>query len=331
MEHYDSIIKAREIIKRKFNELRRGRTETATNLEKHFKPIVNPIKELMQLHKDNFKTTLRHEAVDDLKKKYKKDSNRMDDNLRGEMYIPKVEKFDDSSGNIHLKDNVFQEVINNVGVDDDNVDNDDDDDGIDGSDDRERVTEETDERGSLIDSYILGIMKKKKDFDLRYGIRQVVSGGLMVGNQTVIIDKPNQLIVNNETFYLTPGLLELLCKKIPLDYTASDIENYKRILELTSAHKTHYEPSKKVYRVKSQKYQSVISRLFPPTEEKKNPKSGSGVFIPQKEKTYLYWDNPNELVERLSLLLASKEAGHTAHDREILSIEEELREAGYIK
>ncbi|CAG9137606.1 unnamed protein product, partial [Plutella xylostella] len=45
----------------------------------------------------------------------------------------------------------------------------------------------------------------------------------------------------------------------------------------------------------------------------------------------VYWDDPNELIERLQLLIASKDAGNTNHDNEILSIIEELKEAGIIK
>lgn len=46
---------------------------------------------------------------------------------------------------------------------------------------------------------------------------------------------------------------------------------------------------------------------------------------------YVYWDDPNELIERLKLLIASKSAGNSNHDNEIVSIIEELREAGIIK
>ena len=50
-----------------------------------------------------------------------------------------------------------------------------------------------------------------------------------------------------------------------------------------------------------------------------------------KPVEYAYWDDANELVDRLRLLVASKQAGNTtSHDNEILSIIEELREAGVI-
>jgi hypothetical protein len=46
---------------------------------------------------------------------------------------------------------------------------------------------------------------------------------------------------------------------------------------------------------------------------------------------YVYWDDPNELVERLWLLVASQTAGHWGHNNEIVSIiVEELRESGII-
>lgn len=50
-------------------------------------------------------------------------------------------------------------------------------------------------------------------------------------------------------------------------------------------------------------------------------------FIPYAENiVYEYYDNPNELCERLRLLISSKSAGNTNHDQEINSIIEELRE-----
>ncbi len=42
---------------------------------------------------------------------------------------------------------------------------------------------------------------------------------------------------------------------------------------------------------------------------------------------YVYWDDPNELVERLQLLIAEQTAGNPSHTNEIHSIIEELRES----
>lgn len=45
---------------------------------------------------------------------------------------------------------------------------------------------------------------------------------------------------------------------------------------------------------------------------------------------YVYWDDPNELVDRLRLLIAETSAGNNSHTNEIHSIIEELREANII-
>jgi len=42
---------------------------------------------------------------------------------------------------------------------------------------------------------------------------------------------------------------------------------------------------------------------------------------------YVHWDDPNELMDRFQLPEGSWQAGHNAHDNEILSIIEELCKA----
>ena len=49
-----------------------------------------------------------------------------------------------------------------------------------------------------------------------------------------------------------------------------------------------------------------------------------------RHSEYTYWDDPNELVDRLRLLIAERRAGNNNHDNEIQSILEELREAEII-
>ncbi|KAK9754618.1 hypothetical protein QE152_g1137 [Popillia japonica] len=60
--------------------------------------------------------------------------------------------------------------------------------------------------------------------------------------------------------------------------------------------------------------------------------SGKGhMIVSDKPFQYVYWDNINELVHRLRLLIASQNAGNTSHNNEIMSIIEELREAGVVE
>ena len=50
-----------------------------------------------------------------------------------------------------------------------------------------------------------------------------------------------------------------------------------------------------------------------------------------KRIEYVFFNSINELVQRLVLLIWEKQAGHTGHDNEILSILEELQELKVIK
>ncbi|KAF0692599.1 Uncharacterized protein FWK35_00031582, partial [Aphis craccivora] len=59
--------------------------------------------------------------------------------------------------------------------------------------------------------------------------------------------------------------------------------------------------------------------------------SGSGLFVQLQKHNLVYWNDPNELVCRLRLLIASKAAGNKGVSNEILSIFEELQEAGLMK
>ena len=67
---------------------------------------------------------------------------------------------------------------------------------------------------------------------------------------------------------------------------------------------------------------------------KKQKKSGKGLphamTLKDNAIDYVQWDDSNELVDRLRLLDASHRAGNNVHDNEMLSIIDELCEAGLI-
>lgn len=66
---------------------------------------------------------------------------------------------------------------------------------------------------------------------------------------------------------------------------------------------------------------------------KNKRKSGAGITLmnlPKDNIEYVYWNDPNEIVERLKLLISSQSAGHNDHTNEILSIIEEMREENII-
>lgn len=184
------------------------------------------------------------------------------------------------------------------------------------------------------------------NLNIPFGIRKQ-NKTYMMGNSEVIFSKIDSL--DNETVFfvkigdksynLTSGLKELLLRKKPdLNLVSSaDKLVYKDILHHTNAHKRDFNPRGQIRGDKGIKYRKIIKPLFSETLIKyKKIKEKLGGNLPKLKKykintDIVYWDDPNELVERLKLLIASRDAGNTNHDNEILSIIEELKEANIIK
>lgn len=76
------------------------------------------------------------------------------------------------------------------------------------------------------------------------------------------------------------------------------------------------------------KYHNVIRLQF---INKKKSESWLNHVYNTKTIEYMYWDDPNELVRRLKLLIASYEAGKNSHQNEIVSVINELKEARIIR
>lgn len=174
--------------------------------------------------------------------------------------------------------------------------------------------------------------------NIPFGLR-FERGKLFIGNARVT-NKEHTIIIGRKTYTKTKGLMELLQKKMPdlSVITEDDKRMYKDILLDTNAHRRDYDPSKPVKSNKGMKYTAIIKPLF--IKLNKNYSSvesivqGSGMPIMKKLKPdvdFVYWDDPNELVDRLKLLWASRNAGNTGVENEIISIVEELQEYGVIK
>ncbi|KYN30733.1 hypothetical protein ALC56_14977, partial [Trachymyrmex septentrionalis] len=134
------------------------------------------------------------------------------------------------------------------------------------------------------------------------------------------------VIIDGVKYKGTPGLYELIFKRIPNTiYTDNDEVAYKSILLATKCSQSGSSNNK------------IQVGTGIPHARKLNKKLGKKVgkgIIPhamtlnENKMDYVHWDDPNELVD-LRLLEASRQAGYNAHDNKILSIVEELREAGY--
>lgn len=161
----------------------------------------------------------------------------------------------------------------------------------------------------------------KDKLDHVYGVRPDGSGGLMIGNSKLSLTSAN-VYVQGKVFRVTPGLMELLFMQVPKSnlIDSEDIKAYKEILQLTNAHRQFYSGEKPINSNRGKKYTNVIAVIF--KDDKQT--TGSGLINNQT------FDDVNELVSRLRILILSKNAGHSAHDEEIEYLIDVLRQNGVI-
>ena len=155
------------------------------------------------------------------------------------------------------------------------------------------------------------------------------------------------VIVNNNDIYLkkigqkftgTEGLWELLTSKYPQSFSDKDYDDYEDLMVITDAlHRNNDEdnPHPKGNH-KSFKWEKVVRPIW---YRKKggvfrNPKKGfeyrGEIKYPTGSGVVVIPSDPNALLERLDLLLASQEAGHTGVRNELVSICDELKRQGVL-
>lgn len=305
------LAKASESIRQKHKLIKLGKESLEQALGDTFKPIVNPLEKLV----GDIETLKKVENV----KAEKNENNGKND-------LDKYDNDDDAGG----ADESFQSAIFDEG-----------------EQSRPFEGDEQSPSGSPLESlsretekYLTQLNKRSKDFDTVYGVRKLTKDRLMMGNSPISFSE-KFIHIADLTFPSSKGLLELIFLKNPDEsfLNANDLENYKKILLTTNAHKKHYLADGDVRDSKSHKFKYFIEKLLPKSRKsgvKSRSSSGSGVipkYMIAKESNqlyYIYWDDPNELVDRLRLLLASQAAGNPSHINEIFSIIEELREAKII-
>lgn len=182
-----------------------------------------------------------------------------------------------------------------------------------------------DQFGELVEPYLKRLFTSKQYTDTTYGVRYE-NQKFYIGDAPIDITKTH-IVVKGVNYKTTSGLLELLFSRTPYsdEYTDADFQKYKSIVLATNAHRRGYNAKSVVNATKSYKYNKIIAKML-------LSRSARGLeFQPLLPSIDVkYWNNPNMLVERLQLLKASEQAGHTGHAAEILEIEEELRNAGII-
>ena len=159
---------------------------------------------------------------------------------------------------------------------------------------------------------------KDPDRDTTFGIRNE-EGLYHIGNKQATIVN-NNIIVDVEKFRGTPGLWELIMSKNPDPeyFTKEDYENYAKLMVKTNAlYRDNNPKSSRTKNSRSDKWNLI--RLI---RAKRGEYEGEGVVVIPGD--------PNALLERLDLLLASQEAGHTGVGNELVSICDELKRQGVL-
>ncbi|XP_036144224.1 uncharacterized protein LOC118646060 [Monomorium pharaonis] len=162
--------------------------------------------------------------------------------------------------------------------------------------------------GPLSQKYVVTVLSGNResdvDIDNIYGVR-LENNGMMLGNKHFDVDNEDNIIIDNVRYAGTPGLYELIFKKIPADdiYTDDDLQKYKSILFATNVHRRNYTKDSQLRSNRGYKYKHLIAPLMSIEPTPKTKKSGKGLphamTLNDNAIDYVHWDNPNELVDRL--------------------------------
>lgn len=310
------VVQAAEAVKKKVKELRTMESYNEKMLDTVFQPITKPLHQMIHDTK-NSKTS--NEFTDS--------SFTAKDNYGFNESVGK--NFKDIKSSFDPQDEISDEDINENSFEDSNKSN--------TSNSSFRTIESMQSPSQDTSSWSLS---SEMFEDVPFGVRKE-RGKLFMGSSRVTVQN-EKISIAGHVYKKTPGLCELLFKKVPdLDLvTGEDGQIYKEMLIETNAHRRDYDPNKPIKTNRGRKYLHIIKPLFklrkPSTSSVSSAISnvdhvseGEGLMLNKKLKKYtdfIYWDDPNELVERLKLLIASKNAGNTGVDNEIISIIEELRE-----
>ena len=179
-----------------------------------------------------------------------------------------------------------------------------------------KATEEKEEEKPLDLGEIAKEYLKDPNRDVTFGIRNE-EGLLYIGSKQATIVN-NNIIVEGEKFRGTPGLWELIMSKNPEDFTKEDYDNYAKLMVKTNALYRYNDPKNPNPKSSRGDKWNLIRLIW----AKRKEYEGEGVVVIPID--------PNALLERLELLLASQEAGHTGVRNELVSICDELKRQGVL-
>jgi len=123
--------------------------------------------------------------------------------------------------------------------------------------------------GPIASPYIVPYLYNRRYLDTQYDLRKD-GDSFKIGDTTVLVDPDSDITIKGREFKATTGLWELLTRK-NVDrktITTDDLRKYKKILELTNAHLTSYQPGGEIQITRGAKYREIIASLFSHTRRR---------------------------------------------------------------
>lgn len=303
-------------IRKKYLSFKQGDIETEENLKKIFKPMVTPLKEIASTSSSLSKSIKAAPVKVEVKKEEIKQQEDVVGQTSGTSPIPNIQGdyyTSDTSPIPNIQDDYYEDDV--FHPDPFNIST-------------EAFDEYIEQYHPMTQPYVLDFFQKSSKIDNVYGpIYDLSASKWILGNKVINFNKKNGYIsVGDVEFKATPGLYQLLFYKDP-SYNKEDEKKYLNLLDLTNVHR---RSDKRLKSSRLSKYQDIIQPNFQVEARSRTKTSGHGLIYNEKPIEYVYWDNINELVDRLKLLVASKEAGNNSLDNEIIAIINELKEANII-
>lgn len=359
----EELVKTRRAVKQKYSALKSELAQTQTQLEKKFKPISEPLQKLLQ-KVEPLKTEVKNEPISAFSTPRKiKD---VSENIYSKYLPPTGFSFlEDTYSNIpnpadltateeyspndtERENRLINESVAEAHHQLEDLIN------------TPAYNEYLESFDPLPRQYVDESIRGNEElFDRYYGLsHDTVTEKFTLANKAIRIEG-EYVILDNIRYSGTPGLYELLFKKQPIGYTKNDLDQYMDILKRTNAYRRNFDPDAQIQGTQSEKYRTIIKPYLlthnilkhpsnvrvpfkkppPPSTRLRSKKGGHLKSIRQirmmglsnKPVEYVYYDDLNEIVDRLRLLIASQTAGNDSHRNEIISIIEELKEAKIIK
>ena len=311
----EQIAESRQSIRQKHLQLKSNLHDVQTDVSKVFQPIIKPLNKIASDDKQKRVHPYLHSSTPRKNRTKSKLSfsdveSEAEEEQESSIFKTVTQKTGQNDTNNNLSENIEKASFD--ALPDDNKVN------------PQRYMDDVDNRGFNVDS---------NGFDVRKAY-----GDYMIGNQKIEF-KGGKVIVGEEKYPATEGLLELLFKKNVNDklVTANDAQYYQKIALDSNLVRKNFKPNNSFKKPSYHpKFDTYLRQLNPSNNLENMNKSGKGLpkfmIAKRRERSldYMYWDDPNELVDRLRVLVAERSAGNNNHNNEIIAIIEELREAKII-